>query len=221
MCLNNISIVQPPLLSVVTQVMKTVLDGLRANKTSVLIQDDEVTLAASGACFATLNNWTNRSYTKRPSSVGFFPSLQSPASYLSKELLEMFRPVSLVGPDARVILQVWLLSQGFTQVTSLASSIVTLRELCEQMLPRSCTPLPGDLCACLHTCTGWGLQCLKRIVANAGSQLARCEVEVFGERKEPKKAIRVETLVLEERPASPGEKVVAANAGGEHSGDEG
>ena len=83
----------------------------------------------------------------------------------------MFRPVALVGPDLQVILQVWLLSQGFTQVSSLASKIVTLRGLCLKLLPNSSKPLCADLCSCLHKCTGWGAHCLRRMIEDAGSHL--------------------------------------------------
>lgn len=170
-CLNSISAIQPPVLSVLTQLVTVVLDGLRANKTTVILQDDEVTLSPHGACFGTIHNLIHQHDTKYDPSVGFFPSFKSPASFLPVELLDMFRPVALVGPDLQVILQVWLLSQGFTQVSSLASKIVTLRELCQKLLPSSSKPLSKDLCLCLHICTGWGAYCLKRMIDDAGSHL--------------------------------------------------
>ena len=170
-CLNNISAIQPPVLSVLTQLVTVVLDGLKANKTTVVLQEDEITLSPQGACFGTLDISANHRKTGYDPSVGFFPSFKSSASYLPVDLWEMFRPVALVGPDLQVILQVWLLSQGFTQVSSLASNIVTLRGLCLRLLPSSSKPLSGDLCVCLHKCIGWGAHSLKRMIEDAGSHL--------------------------------------------------
>lgn len=171
MCLSNILAIQPPVLSVLTQLVTDVLDGLRANKTNVILPDDEITLSPQGACFATLNSSPKQIRSKYDPSVGFFPSFKSSASFLPAELLAMFRPVELVGPDLQAILQVWLLSQGFTQVASLASKIVTLKGLCQQLLPSSSKPLCAELCSYLQKCIGWGSYSLKRMIDDAGSHL--------------------------------------------------
>jgi len=205
-CLNNISAIQPPVLSVLTQLVTVVLDGLRANKTTVILQDDEITLSPQGACFGTLNHITNQQKTEYDPSAGFFPSFKSSASFLPVELLDMFRPVALVGPDLQVILQVWLLSQGFTQVSSLASKIVTLRDLCLNLLPSSSKSLSGDLCSCLHKCTGWGAHCLKRMIEDAGSHLCTSSDEYEA-------AVSVKGPSLDgERAESPTDVVAAVNA---------
>ena len=171
MCLSNILAIQPPVLSVLTQLVTDVLDGLRSNKTTVILPDDEITLSPQGACFATLNSLPNQINSKYDPSVGFFPSFKSSASFLPVKLLAMFRPVELVGPDLQAILQVWLLSQGFTQVASLASKIVTLKGLCQQLLPSSSKPLCAELCSYLQKCIGWGSYSLKRMIDDAGSHL--------------------------------------------------
>lgn len=211
MCLNNISAIQPPVLSVLTQLVTVVLDGLRANKTTVVLQDDEITLAPQGACFGTLNCSTNQRKTEYDPSVGFFPSFKSSASFLPVDLWEMFRPVAVVGPDLQVILQVWLLSQGFTQVSSMASKIVTLRGLCLQLLPSSSKPLSGDLCSCLHKCTGWGAHSLKRMIEDAGSHLGASSDELHVSAPEHKGPSH-EERDAPDRAASPTDAVAAVNA---------
>lgn len=170
-CLNNISTIQPAVLSVLTQLLTVVLDGLRGNKNSIVFQDDEIALSPHGACFGTLNYLSEQQNMGFDLSVGFFSSFKSSASFLPVELLEMFRPVALVGPDLQVILQVWLLGQGFTQVSSLASRIVTLKGFCQKFLPSSLKTVPEGLSSCLHKCTGWGAHCLKRMIEDAGSHL--------------------------------------------------
>ena len=219
MCLNNISAIQPPVLSVLTQLVTVVLDGLRANKTFITLQGDEIPLASHGVCFATLNCCSHESGSEFNPSVGFFPSFKSSASFLPKELLELFRPVALVGPDLQIILEAWLLSQGFTQVSSLASKIVTLRDLCQKLLPRSSKPLPGDLCSCLHKCTGWGVRCLKRVIEDAGSQLSTDSGELQATRASASKPL--DDKGADDRAVSPTDAVVAVNTLTEAPGQHG
>lgn len=211
MCLNNTSAIQSPVLSVLTQLVTVVLDGLKANKTTVVLQDDEISLAPQGACFGTLDSSANQHKTAYDPSIGFFPSFKSSASYLPVDLWEMFRPVALVGPDLQVILQVWLLSQGFTQVSSLASKIVTLRGLCLKLLPNSSKPLSGDLSLCLHKCTGWGAHAIKRMIEDAGSHLGTSSDELQVSAPEQRGPSREERDVPEGA-ESPTDAVAAVNA---------
>lgn len=208
-CLNNISTIQPPVLSVLTQLVTVVLDGLKASKSTVVLHNDEITLVPQGACFGTLNYSADQHKTEYDPSVGFFPSFKSSATFLPVDLWEKFRPVELVGPDLQVIIQVWLLSQGFTQVSSLASKIVTLRNLCLQLLPSSSKPLPADLCLCLQKCVGWGAYALKRMIEDAGSHLGTSseEVHVLATNKGPFN----EGEDVSERAESPTEAVDAVN----------
>ncbi|XP_066025345.1 uncharacterized protein [Pocillopora verrucosa] len=208
-CLNNISTIQPPVLSVLTQLVTVVLDGLKASKSTVVLHNDEITLVPQGACFGTLNYSADQHKTEYDPSVGFFPSFKSSATFLPVDLWEKFRPVELVGPDLQVIIQVWLLSQGFTQVSSLASKIVTLRNLCLQLLPSSSKPLPADLCLCLQKCVGWGAYALKRMIEDAGSHLGTSseEVHVLATNKGPLN----EGEDVSERAESPTEAVDAVN----------
>ncbi|XP_020627063.1 dynein beta chain, flagellar outer arm-like isoform X2 [Orbicella faveolata] len=210
-CLNNISTIPSPVLSVLTQLVTVVLDGLKASKTTVVLQDDEISLAPQGACFGTLDPSGSQHKTAYDPSVGFFPSFKSSASYLPVDLWEMFRPVALVGPDLQVILQVWLLSQGFTQVSSLASKIVTLRGLCLKLLPNSSKSLSGDLSLCLLKCTGWGAHSLKRMIEDAGSHLGTSSVELQVSAPEQRGPSREEKDVPE-RAESPTDAVAAVNA---------
>lgn len=210
-CLNNISAIQSPVLSVLTQLVTVVLDGLKASKTTVVLQDEEISLAPHGACFGTLDPSGSHHKTAYDPSVGFFPSIKSSASYLPVDLWEMFRPVALVGPDLQVIFQVWLLSQGFTQVSSLASKIVTLRGLCLKLLPNSSKPLSGDLSLCLLKCNGWGAHSIKRMIEDAGFHLGMSSDEPQALAAEQRGTSREERDVLE-RAESPTDAVAAVNA---------
>ena len=189
--------------------MTVVLDGLKASKSTVVLHNDEITLVPQGACFGTLNYSADQHKTEYDPSVGFFPSFKSSATFLPVDLWEKFRPVELVGPDLQVIIQVWLLSQGFTQVSSLASKIVTLRNLCLQLLPSSSKPLPADLCLCLQKCVGWRAYALKRMIEDAGSHLGTSseEVHVLATNKGPLN----EGEDVSERAESPTEAVDAVN----------
>lgn len=211
MCLNNISAIQSPVLSVLAQLVTVVLDGLKASKSTVVLQDDEISLAPQGACFGTLETSGNQYKSAYDPSVSFFPSFKSSASYLPVDLWEMFRPVALVEPDLQVILQVWLLSQGFTQVSSLASKIVTLRGLCLKLLPNSSKPLSGDLSLCLLKCTGWGAHSLKRMIEDAGFHLGASSDELQVAAPEQRGPSR-EERDGPERAESPTDAVAAVNA---------
>ena len=210
-CLNNISTIQSPVLSVLAQLVTVVLDGLKASKSTVVLQDDEISLAPQGACFGTLDPSGDQHKSAYDPSVGFFPSFKSSASYLPVDLWEMFRPVALVEPDLQVILQVWLLSQGFMHVSSLASKIVTLRGLCLKLLPNSSKPLSGDLSLCLLKCTGWGAHSLKRMIEDAGFHLGTSSDELQVSAPEQRGPSREERDVPE-RAESPTDAVAAVNA---------
>jgi hypothetical protein len=164
-------------MSVLTQLLQVIHNGQRANKSTVIIQDDEVPLMADGACFATLTNSISKTYPDHIPSIGFYPSFQSSTSELSRDLLNLFRPVALMGPDWLVIVEVWLLSQGFVHVTALSPKIVSLRDLCLEVLPSTSKILLGDTSRCIHKCSSWGLPSLKRIIENAGTRLNRCQEE--------------------------------------------
>lgn len=76
MCMNRFDSVQPQVLSILVQLLQTVLGALRAAKSSVLIQEEEVPLVGSGAFFGTLVNQKSSESSGYNPSVGFFPSFQ-------------------------------------------------------------------------------------------------------------------------------------------------
>lgn len=176
-CFNNISSITPVVMSILTQLLQVIHDGLHANKGTVIIQEEEVPLMADAACFATLTNSISIKYPDYIPSIGFFPSFQSSTSELPKDILNLFRPVALMGPDWLVILEVWLTSQGFTKAASISSKIVSLRELCLELLPSTSKVLMGDTARCVHKCSSWGLLSLKRIIMNAGTHLCQYQEE--------------------------------------------
>mgnify|MGYP001793661664 CR=1 FL=1 len=124
----------------------------------------------------------------------------------------MFRPVPMYGPDLEILIQVWLLGRGFVHVASLASKIVTLRKLSQSILPCSASEGKEDLGSFLLGSTGWGLQCIQRMITVAGFHLAKCEREYILQREREQEAKLQSELEAANRPVSVFEAVAAANA---------
>ena len=123
----------------------------------------------------------------------------------------MFRPVPLLGPDLEILVQVWLLGQGFIHVASLSSRIVTLRDLSQTILPYCVGENRQQLGSFLHTSTGWGLQSIQRMIADAGFHLASSEEESISQTRGEKQVDRLNEADLANGPESEFEAVAAAN----------
>jgi len=122
--------ITPVVMSILTHLLKTLYDGLRASQTTVVLQDEEVSLVTQGACFGTLTNTINDSSPYFNPNIGFFPSFKGSTAYITTGQQCLFRPVALMGPNMEIMLEVWLLSYGFTHVRTLASKIASLRDIC-------------------------------------------------------------------------------------------
>lgn len=159
-------------LSVVIQLIQAVLDSLKANKSSTIVENEEVSLISSAACFGTTNSMVTSREPSRQ-SFDYFPSVLSALSELPRELVERLRPVSLVRPDSRIIAEVHLLTNGFTSASQLADAIVKLQNLCETFIPSFNCPsicLP-NMPSCMPKGSGWSTLCIKKIINDAAAKM--------------------------------------------------
>lgn len=159
-------------LSVVTQLIQAVMDGLNANKPSVMVESEEVTLISSAACFGTINSTvTTKEFVKH--SFDFSPCVPSTLSELPRDLVERLRAVSFVRPDTRIIAEVCLLANGFTTAAQLSEAIVKLQNLCETFIPSFNNPsrCVQEIPSCMPKGSGWSTMCIKRIINDAASNL--------------------------------------------------
>lgn len=207
-CFTNISAVTPVVMQILTHLLSAIYDGLRANKSTVLLHDEEVPLVAQGACFGTLTNSINDTSPYYNPSIGFFSSFKGSTVHITMNQQAVFRPVALMGPNWDIMLEVWLLSHGFTHVRTLASKIASLRDICLKMLPNTSKTLSGDIFRCVHKCSSWGLVSLERIIKNAGSHLSTCREELETNTAVGKPPDRVSPIGRE---PSPTDFVAAAN----------
>ena len=75
-CMNRFESVQAQVLPIVVQLLQTVFYALRASKSTVVIQEEEVPLIPTGAFFGTLVNQKYCESSNHDLSVGFFLSSQ-------------------------------------------------------------------------------------------------------------------------------------------------
>ncbi|KAK2150973.1 hypothetical protein LSH36_380g01065, partial [Paralvinella palmiformis] len=115
---NNINYVPAPVLSIMSQLLKSVRDAIHLGKSTVHILNEDVTLHADSACFATLDA-------------------------AIKEFTAQFRMISLVKPDLKLMVEVLLLSQGFISAGELARKVIILYDMCRQIIGTN-TPLVNE-----------------------------------------------------------------------------
>ena len=107
-CLSNINYIKADVLSVCAQLLQSIMESLRAGKTSVSIQSDDVMLNSQAACFAPMDSTINLAYNDPEKHLLF----DSSVSRLPPSLIRSFCVISVSNPDFRVALEVMLLSQG-------------------------------------------------------------------------------------------------------------
>ena len=159
-------------LSVVVQLIQGVMDSLKIQKSSVLVENEDVNLIPTAACFATLTP------TRSPNdpfkrSFDYFTSVPSALSELPSGLGQRLRPVSFTRPDNRIMSEVFLVTNGFTTASELSDALIKLQNLCETFIP-SFSYVSGqlqDLPACMAKGSGWSILCIKKIINDAANNL--------------------------------------------------
>ena len=177
-CFGKIDIMQKSILSVAIQLIQGVMDSLKAQKASVLVENEEVNLIPTAACFATVTpiGMPNDPFKQ---SFDYFSSVPSALSELPRELLQRLRSVSFTRPDIRIISEVGLVANGFTTAFELAEAMFRLQGLCEMFIPcfAAANRQVQNPPACTPKSSGWSILCVKKIINDAANNLYESGLE--------------------------------------------
>ncbi|XP_033641711.1 dynein beta chain, flagellar outer arm-like [Asterias rubens] len=194
-CLNNLSHIPAPVLSIFSQLLQSFLDALRMGKSATVFpfQTDEVAVNANGACFATLDSSISVPGVSLASVDGRV-LLNSASALLPSKLSKLMRTVSVAQVDLRLSLEALLWSQGFTKAIELSHKMIALRELYTKMIPNTFftsqdAKLGSDLS---EDSRGWSLQSIRSIVLEGGAILDELLVLQLAEEQET--ALNAESL---------------------------
>jgi dynein heavy chain len=108
----------PEVLSVISTQIGDIQRALIQNKTSVEILDEEINLKPTVGIFVTMN----------PGYAG--------RSELPDNLKALFRPVTMVVPDLKIICENMLMSEGFQEARMLAKKMTVLYQLSKEQLSK-------------------------------------------------------------------------------------
>ena len=118
-CFDEFNRIPVAVLSVCSTQYKSVLDAIRAQKPSFILEDVDVKLIPSAMAFITMN----------PGYPG--------RAELPESLKALFRPVSMCIPDLALICEVMLMAEGFQMSKILARKFVILYSLSGDLLSKS------------------------------------------------------------------------------------
>nr|CAB3238693.1 dynein heavy chain 8, axonemal-like [Phallusia mammillata] len=129
-CLQRFNTLRNSLLSVAGQLASEVQKALRAGKSSITLMSEDIDLSPTAACFVTLDP------VPRVPDVRAMLNRSQPsvASSLPEGCVGYFRIVYATQPDRRTVLEIHLLSQGFTQAHELSRKLCHLLDLCGSLL---------------------------------------------------------------------------------------
>lgn len=149
------------------------MDSLKAQKSTVVIENEDLTLLPTAACFATMTP-TGIPNDPFKRSFDYFSSVPSTLSELPKELVERLRTVSFTPPDIRIISEVFLAANGFATASELSVAMFRLQGVCQTFIPsfacveRQITGLPS---AFMAKGSGWSVLCVQKIINDAANNL--------------------------------------------------
>ena len=118
-CFDEFNRIPVAVLSVCSAQYKTVLDAIRRKKERFMFEDSEIPLNRMAMAFITMN----------PGYPG--------RNELPESLKALFRPVSMIVPDLKLICENMLLGEGFNDAKNLARKFVMLYHLCDSLLSKS------------------------------------------------------------------------------------
>ena len=160
------------ILSTVVQLIQGVLDSLKAQSPSVLVENEDVNLNLTAACFATMTP-TGALNDPFKRSFDYFLPVPSALSELPGELVRRLRSVWFTRPDTRIISEVFLAANGFNTASELSQAIFRLQGLSETFIPSfGCVNRQlKDLPSCMAKGSGWSILCIKKIINDAANNL--------------------------------------------------
>ncbi|KAH0571621.1 Dynein heavy chain [Spironucleus salmonicida] len=137
-CFDEFNRLLPDVLSVVAQQINSILQAVSRDVSKFMFEGREIPL----------NNNINVCITMNPGYAG--------RSELPENLQQLFRPISMVVPDMRLISEVMIYSEGFTTARILGQKLTSLFALCNLQLSK-------------QSHYDWTLRSLKAILVAAGS----------------------------------------------------
>jgi len=136
-CFDEFNRLVPEVLSVCTVQFKAVCDAVKAKAKRFILQGDEIMLNLSCGCFITMN----------PGYLG--------RSELPEGLKALFRPITVMVPDFKLIIENMFMSEGFTESKALGLKFATLYALNKDLLSASKK-------------YDWGMRAIKSVLVVAG-----------------------------------------------------
>jgi len=118
-CFDEFNRLVAEVLSVCSTQFLTVLNGIKAKKTRIVIEGAEVNLDKTVGVFITMN----------PGYLG--------RTELPESLKNLFRPLTVVVPDLELICENMLMAEGFIGAKDLARKFTTLYMLCRDLLSKA------------------------------------------------------------------------------------
>jgi len=137
-CFDEFNRLVPEVLSVCTVQFKAVCDAIKAKQTRFTLQGDEIFLNPQVGCFITMN----------PGYLG--------RSELPEGLKALFRPITVMVPDFKLIMENMFMGEGFTESKALGLKFATLYALNKDLLSASKK-------------YDWGMRAIKSVLVVAGS----------------------------------------------------
>jgi dynein heavy chain len=137
-CFDEFNRLIPEVLSVCTVQFKSVCDAIKAGKKRFVLEGDEIFLDPKVGCFITMN----------PGYLG--------RSELPEGLKALFRPITVMVPDFKLIMENMFMGEGFTESKALGLKFATLYALNKDLLSNSKK-------------YDWGMRAIKSVLVVAGS----------------------------------------------------
>jgi dynein heavy chain len=137
-CFDEFNRLVPEVLSVCTVQFKAVCDAIKAGLRRFMLQGDEINLDPEVGCYITMN----------PGYLG--------RSELPEGLKALFRPITVMVPDFKLIMENMFMGEGFTESKALGLKFSTLYALNKDLLSNSKK-------------YDWGMRAIKSVLVVAGS----------------------------------------------------
>lgn len=115
-CFDEFNRIELDVLSIIAQIIISIQGGIRSKAKELVLEETKITFNVDCAIFITMN----------PTYAG--------RAVLPDNLRALFRPVSMVVPDIRLISEILLYSLGFQYAKTLANKITKTFELARKQL---------------------------------------------------------------------------------------